>query len=122
MGDELGLDPRRMDRLTASFTHGLVGLAQQPIHRGLRAQVAALVEQDRVHLTRCQVDEAVLVEDREHLGALGGRQRPRLRPGLARRLRRCRALAVPPVVRGAGAAHRGAGGRHPHEGLELGDL
>jgi len=35
--------------------------AQQPVHRGLQAQVAALVQQDRVNLARRQVHEPRLV-------------------------------------------------------------
>ncbi len=50
-----------------------MGLAQQPIHRRLRAQVAALIEQDRVHLTWREVDKAVLMENVEDLGSLGRR-------------------------------------------------
>src|SRR5680860_1160967 len=83
MRDQLRLDPRRMGGLPAPFTDLTVLGAQQPVHRGLRAQIAALIEQDRVHLTRCQVDEPFLMQHVENLCPLGRRELPRLWPGLS---------------------------------------
>lgn len=71
MRDGLGFDPRRVGGLAAPLTDLAVVVAQQPIHRGLRAQVGAFVEQDRVHLTGREVDEPVLMEHGQDLLALG---------------------------------------------------
>ncbi len=121
--DQLGFHPRRVGGLPAPFGHPAVGLAQDPVHRGGRAQVAALVEQHRVHLARGQVDEPLRVQHVEDLGPLARRQRPRLR----RRLRarrgpgRGRGLAVVAVVGGPRASHRRARRPHPDQRGQLGD-
>jgi len=74
---------------------GLAGTAQQPVERGDRAQVAALIQQDRPHLGRGQ-----LVEDRL---LLGGAERAWLASVTVpdrRRPRRCRTGAVAAVATG----------------------
>jgi len=98
-----------------------VVLAQEAIHRGLRAQVAALVEQDRVHLARRQVDKPFLVQHREHLGPFGRRESPWPRLGIPHRPWRHRALAVPTVVGRAGTSHRSAGVLDAHHRSQFGD-
>ena len=54
--------------------------AQQPVERGLRAEVGALVEQDRPHLGRRQVHEPRRVQHVEDRLPLDSGQRPRLHP------------------------------------------
>jgi hypothetical protein len=51
---------------------GLPALAQQPVHRGDRAQVAALVQQGGLDAGRRQVAEPLVVEHVQDLLALGG--------------------------------------------------
>lgn len=69
--DQLRFHAGRMRRLGAAFADLATG-AQQPVHRRDRAQVHALIQQDRVDLRGRQVDEALLVEHTEHLGLLLG--------------------------------------------------
>ena len=64
-----------MFTLIAPLSDRLVG-GQDPIHRPLRAQVAAFVEQRRHDLRRRAVDEAWAGEHIEDLLALGLTQRP----------------------------------------------
>ena len=55
-GEQLGLHRGGVDGLPAALA-GLPGPAQQPVEGGLRAQVGALVQQDRPDLGRGQVSE-----------------------------------------------------------------
>ena len=55
----------------------LPGFAEQPVHRGDRGQVGALVDQDRPDLPGSLVGEAGAVQDGEQVPALGGGQRVR---------------------------------------------
>lgn len=71
---QLGLDPRRGDRLPASVP-GLSGGAQQPVHRRHRAQVGALVQQRGPGLGDGLVGEPGAVQPGQHLLALGGGHR-----------------------------------------------
>ena len=61
--------------LIAPLSDRLIG-GQDPIHRPLRAQVMAFVEQRRHDLRRRTVDEARAGEHIEDLLALGFTQRP----------------------------------------------
>jgi len=58
---QLRLLPRRVARVRAAVAGG-AALAQEPVHAGLRAQVTALVEQDRVRLRDRLVGEAGRVQ------------------------------------------------------------
>lgn len=110
-----------MDGLAATLSDLPVLVTQDPVHRGLRAQVAALIEQDRIHLTRRQIDETLLMQHRQHLGALRRGQGPWLRLRLLDRFCRCRGLSVPPVVGCAGTTHRGARVLDAHHRGQFGD-
>ena len=68
VGHQLGFLLRRVSRLGAALT-GLAALAQQPVHAGLRAQVDAAVQQDRVHLAGRLVSEFRRVQHRENARA-----------------------------------------------------
>jgi len=105
---ELRFHRRRVRGLPAAFPR-TGGLTQQPIERRDRAQVAALVQQDRPRLGRGQVDEPIRVQLGQDRGpllgcqgtglgavAVRGRRRPRWRRG----------LTVPPVVAGLRDADR----------------
>jgi hypothetical protein len=73
---QFGLVLRRVRGLGASFA-GLAAFAQQAVHGGLRAQVDALVQQDRPHLPWGLVGEARRVQHGQHMlaflfGQFGG--------------------------------------------------
>ena len=74
-GHQLGLGVLGMFALIAPLSDRLIG-GQDPIHRPLRAQVMAFVEQRRHDLRRRTVDEARAGEHIEDLLALGFTQRP----------------------------------------------
>ena len=74
-GHQLGLGVLGMLALIAPPSDRLIG-GQDPIHRPLRAQVMAFVEQRRHDLRRRTVDEARAGEHIEDLLALGFTQRP----------------------------------------------
>lgn len=88
---------------------------EQPVHRALRAEVGALVEQRRVDLGRRQIDEARRVERVEHVLLLGGRERAR-RP--AARPRAEHRGTLPSVVRGGRHAQRGTQRRDAERGAQ----
>ena len=66
---QLGFLLRRVGGLGAALP-GLAALAQQPVHCGLRAQVDAAVQQDRVHLAGGLVGELRRVQHRENVRSL----------------------------------------------------
>ena len=112
-----------MGGLAAALTH-LAGLAQQPVEGRLRAQVDAFIEQDRPHLSRCEIGEPVAVQRIEDRLLLGVAQRPRLSPLPVRDgLWPCRwrALPVAPVVAGLRDTNRLAGGPHAQLRCQLHD-
>ena len=74
-GHQFGFGVLGMLTLIAPFSDRLVG-GQDPIHRTLRAQVVAFVEQRRHNLRRRTVNEAWTGEHIEDLLALGVTQRP----------------------------------------------
>ena len=76
-GDQFGFDRRRVSGPPATFTGPATG-AQQPVARGLRAQVDALVQQGRPHLGRCQSNKPVAVQHVQDDLAFPGAQRARL--------------------------------------------
>ena len=69
VGHQLGFLLRRVGGLGAALP-GLAALAQQPVHGGLRAQVDAAVQQDRVHLAGGLVGELRRVQHRENVHSL----------------------------------------------------
>jgi len=94
--------PRRVGRVRAAVAGGAAP-AQQPVHRGLRAQVAALVQQDRVRLGHRLVGEPRGVQFRQDALFLLGRKLRRMvklppfpRHGLLR-------IAVPVQSYGSGS-------------------
>ena len=74
-GHQLGLGVGRMFELIAPLSHRLI-CGQDPIHRALRAQVSAFIEQRGDDLGGRAVDEARGGEHVEHLLAFGVAQRP----------------------------------------------
>ena len=105
----------RVGRVAATVA-GLALLAQQPVHRRGRAQVAALVQQGGVHTGRCSVPEALGVQHLQHPRLLGHRQCPRL--GCGRRPRPTWwwrwGLPVAAIPARARLANRPAGPHRPH--------
>jgi hypothetical protein len=73
----------------------LAAFAQQPVHRGLGAQVDALVQQDRPHLANGLVGEPRRIQHRQHLLALLGRQLGRVMERPARPENRRAGITVP---------------------------
>jgi len=121
--DEFGLHLGRMGGVGTALPH-LARPAQQPVERGLRAQVDTLVEQRGPHLGRGHVDEAVAVQHVEDRLPLGQAQRPRLGPVTVRERGGplgCRASPVPPVVAGLGRADRDAALAHSDVCDEFGE-
>ena len=113
-GGELGLHRRRVGGLSSSLAGAARG-AQQPVEGGLRAEIDALMEQDRPHLRRREIDEPVAVQRVQDRPPFLGGQCARLHPIPLRdrcRAGRCRTGAVAAVVAGLGGADRLA--RRPH--------
>ena len=97
-----GVAVGRVGELVAPLPHPAVLGGEQPVHRALRAQVAALVEQRRPDLRRRAVDEPLRVQQLEHRLAFGLGERPRRRRPRPRRPRLGRpAAAVDRRRRGA---------------------
>lgn len=71
--DQLGDLPWCLGGEPTMFPH-LGVLTQHPVHRGDRAQVAALFEEDRVDLQRRPIDELITVEHSAHFGPFGSGQ------------------------------------------------
>ena len=74
--EQLRLRVAGMRELVAPLTHLAVPGREQPVHRALRRQVPALVEQRRPDLRGRAVDEPLRVQLGQHGLALGLRQRP----------------------------------------------
>ncbi len=74
VGQQLGFDLGWVGRQPPAFP-ALPGRPGDPIHRGRRAPVAALVELSRPDLADRQVRVGRGVDQREHRGPLGGRER-----------------------------------------------
>src|SRR5579859_391051 len=96
-----------MRRLAATLTHLTFGM-QQAVHRRHRAQIATFIQQVGIDAGRCLVDEALLVQHAEDLGAFVSTECARLRCTFASTPRPGRALAVTPIVACACAAERHA--------------
>ena len=75
-GHELGFRTSRMGGLRTALAD-LPGLAEQPVHRGDRGQVDALIDQDRPDLPRGLAGEPGTVQDGKQLLPLAGGQRVR---------------------------------------------
>ncbi len=125
MSNQLWLHRSRVGGLAAAIT-GLAALTQQPIHRGLAAQVDALVEQRGIYHRRRHVSEALRVQHRQYVLTFGRTQRPRLRalPRSRRvghrrageRIRLCRQpFRVGPVVGGRRTTGRRTRGPNPDQ-------
>jgi hypothetical protein len=108
-GHELGFLRRRVDGVRAALPAG-AALTQQPVHRGLRAQVAALIQQDRVRLGDGLVREPRRVQPGQDAFFLLGRQfRGMTEPLPSRSLRGWFRVALP-VQRGPALPEDPAGG------------
>jgi len=75
-GNQFRFLTRRMGGLRAALAD-LPRFPKQPVHRGDRGQVDALIDQQGPGLARGLVPEPGTIQDREQLAALGGRQRVR---------------------------------------------
>ena len=71
LGEQLGHRVGRMRKLGAPLTHATVLAGQQPVHRALRRQVAAFIQQRRPHLGGRAVDEPLAVQLDQNGLALG---------------------------------------------------
>ena len=92
-------------------------LGEDAVHRALRAEIAALVEQRRVDLGRRQIDEPRLVQHVEHGAPLRGAERAVAAPPR----RGGRGLGpAPAVVGGLRQPERGACRRDAEPGAEIG--
>ena len=109
---QLGLDGRGMEWPGRAARGSRPVCAQQPVEGGHRAQVGALVQQDRPRLGRGGVSEPLAVQHVQDRAPLGRAQRARLHPVAVRHRsgpRRGRAGPVPPVPAGLRHAGRLAG-------------
>ena len=69
-GEQLRPGVRRVGELVAAFAD-LAVRGEQPVHRALRREAGALVQQRRVHVRGRAVDEPLVVQLLEHRAALG---------------------------------------------------
>src|SRR5664280_1215998 len=117
-GEELGPGIGGMAELVAPLAD-LGRRGEDAVHRPLRREVRALIEQGGVHRSRRRIEKAWGMELAEHHGSLGSRQRPRW-SGTRHRGTVARAPEVP-VVGGPGHGEGGTGTPRARDRGELVD-